>query len=211
MSQDVGGLAIFQKAALGVGALLLLVGGVVIARSVMEEDTKVEIITASPAVAGAVGDKGEIVVDVSGAVISPGVYRLPTGGRVGEALTAAGGLSAGADRDWVAKNINLAGKLVDGTKIYVPNRQESGSGKAGLPAAEAGSAGKINTASNLVSSSININTATSAELDTLPGIGPATATKIISNRPYQSVSELVEKKVVSQRVYDQIKDKVSVY
>ena len=64
-------------------------------------------------------ESNEIFVDIQGAVASPGVYQLAAGSRVNDLLIKAGGLSGGADRDWVAKNINLAQKLADGVKIYI--------------------------------------------------------------------------------------------
>ena len=93
------------------------------------------------------------------------------------------------------KNINLAAKLNDGAKIYIPKIEE----------------GDPQEITDMKTSLININTASSETLDTLPGIGPATAAKIISNRPYKSLEELLDKKVVSLKVFEQIKDKITVY
>ena len=64
----------------------------------------------------------EVTIDISGEVINPGVYRLTGEVRVNDILIKAGGLSANADRDWVAKNLNLAEKLIDGEKIFIPKR-----------------------------------------------------------------------------------------
>ena len=140
---------------------------------------------------------GKITVEASGEVIKPGVYELPEGSRVNDLLVTAGGLSAMADRDWVTKNLNLAQKLADGTKIYVPNKSirvedpASGGVKQG--------------------SKININAASESELDRLWGVGPATAQKIISGRPYLRIEELLEKKIVKSNVWEAIKDKISLY
>lgn len=142
----------------------------------------------------------EIIVDIAGAVLKPGVYRLPFDARVQDALIAAGGLSEAADRGWVAKNLNLALKLRDGVKIYIP-----GSGESITRSASSGQA------SELSSSLININTASEGELDTLPGIGPVTAAKIINGRPYESVEDLLNKKIVGSKVFEQIKEKITVY
>lgn len=62
----------------------------------------------------------EVTIDINGKVINPGVYRLIGDVRINEALIKAGGLIAKADRDWVAKNLNLAEKLVDGQKVFIP-------------------------------------------------------------------------------------------
>lgn len=135
-----------------------------------------------------------IAVDVEGAVEKPGVYRLSSDSRVQDALIFAGGLSGSADREIVAKNINLATKLTDGMKVYIPFQGE------GTVILDVGvlTGGKI----------VNINLASEAELDGLPGIGKTTADKIISNRPYESIEALVEKKIVGQKVFGQIKDKI---
>lgn len=145
-------------------------------------------------------NKEELVVEVSGEVQEPGVYKLPAGSRINDLLVTAGGLSADADRGWVAKNVNLAQKLTDGAKIYVPSKTQNSLLR---PANGGTSAGQANL--------ININIASEAELDTLWGIGPATAQKIISGRPYQKIEELLTKKVVKSNVWEEIKDKISVY
>lgn len=141
-----------------------------------------------------------ITVDIEGEVANPGVYRLKQESIIQDGLVAAGGLSALADRDLVSKNINLAVKLTDGQKIYIPKVGEST-----LPSVLG--SGTQTTITGL----ININVASEAELDTLSGIGPVTAGKIINNRPYSQIEDLTSKKVVSQKVFDQIKDKITAY
>lgn len=142
---------------------------------------------------------GQIVVDVAGAVEAPGVYKLPGGSRIGDALVAAGGLSAQADRAWVAATINLAEPIKDGGKIYIPtkNRNEVTSQQANESTKSQGK--------------ININTASAGELDSLPGIGSVRAEAIIANRPYAKVEELVSKAKIPQSVYEDIVNLVSVY
>src|SRR5258706_10926313 len=110
-------------------------------------------------------------VDVEGAVVNPGVYKLSQNARVQDGLIAAGGLSAVADREAVAKSLNLAAKLSDGIKIYVPKIGDpsTGSGKN-----ISGSSGNIlGAATGLV----NINSATADQLDNLSGVGPVPAQK----------------------------------
>lgn len=144
-----------------------------------------------------------IFVDVEGAVVKPGVYKLSQDSRIQDSLIAAGGLSASADRNFVSKNINLAIKLTDGAKIYIPFVGESAVGNSSA----------LNSTSQvgIVSGLVNINTNSQAQLEALPGIGPITATKIIESRPYISVDELLKKKIVGSKVFDQIKDKITIY
>lgn len=141
-----------------------------------------------------------ITVDVEGAVITPGVYSLNSSARVKDALISAGGLSSGADRNWIAKNLNLALKLTDSMKIYIPFAGESSVQTANS------STGNIST-----NGLININSASLAELDTLPGIGPVTAQKIVDGRPYTSINDLLNKKIVKTSVYENIKGQIIVY
>lgn len=140
-----------------------------------------------------------IVVDVGGAVVRPGVYRFSSGARLQDALVAAGGVGGLADREWIGKHINLALPLKDADKIYIPFTGEQITGVAGTGE------------ESVQGQSVNINSATAAELDTLNGVGPVTAEKIISNRPYGSVEDLLTKKVVTSSVFEKIKGRVVVY
>ena len=143
-----------------------------------------------------------IFIDIEGAVVRPGLYKLPQDSRIQDALVVAGGLAASADRNFVSKNINLAIKLSDGAKIYIPNIGEAVSGVSALNASsEVGMVGSL----------VNINTSSQSQLEALPGIGPVTASKIIGSRPYGSVDELLKRKIVGSKVFDQIKYKISVY
>lgn len=142
-----------------------------------------------------------IQVDVEGGVFRPGVYTVSYDSRVQDALVAAGGLSAAADRDYVAKHVNLAQRVTDGAKIYIPRVGEQIlDGAQSNPQTALDAAGLI-----------NINSATSDQLDSLPGIGATTAQKIIANRPYENVQDLLTKKVVGQKVFNEIKDKLTVF
>lgn len=156
-------------------------------------------------------EKGpEITIDVEGAVLKPGVYKLSKDARIQDALIAAGGLSEKADRDKVAKGLNLATKVVDGGKIYIPLLGDTAlilSGNASSVQTTSLTTGQDQTNSTGL---ININTASSTQLDSLPGIGPVTSAKIISNRPYANIEELTSKKAVSVSVFEKIKDKITV-
>ena len=141
-----------------------------------------------------------ISVDVSGAVKAAGVYQLTDGSRIEEAINAAGGLSEDADKEYISKYINLAQKLIDGTKVYIPALGES------ISAVQVGQVAGTNT-----SAKININTALQSELESLAGVGPVTASKIISGRPYQRIEELIDKKIIGKAVFEKIKDQIVVY
>lgn len=143
-----------------------------------------------------------ISVDVSGAVVKPGVYQLRDGSRIEDAVLAASGFTETANREYISKYLNMAQKLVDGSKVYVPLEGEQVSGAKNTETV-AGAAS--------ANAQVNINIATQAELEALPGIGPVTASKIISDRPYQKVGELLDKKVVNKSVFEKIKDQLVVY
>ncbi len=140
-----------------------------------------------------------IKVEASGAIEKPGVYELPYDSRVKDVLITAGGLSPKADRNYISKNINLAQRVVDGMKVYFPFIGEQ------IDANQQ----RINTNSS-GGGLISINSGSEAQLDGLPGIGPVTAAKIISGRPYQTVSELLSRKIVSSSVFQKIKDLISI-
>lgn len=149
--------------------------------------------------------KGEVIIEMAGEILKPGVYHLPPNSRVQDALIASGGVGADADREWVERNINLAARLSDGQKIYIPSKQS-------LAVSANNSVGNSNVAQSInISDSniVSINSASLNELDGLPGIGPVYAQKIIDNRPYSESSELVSKKVIPQSTFEKIKDKIS--
>lgn len=141
-----------------------------------------------------------LYVDVAGSVERPGVYKLPSGSRIGDALVLAGGLSSFADREWVAKTINLASEVKDGEKIYIPTLYKDDPSQMQSKGSSLGEQVKI-----------NINTASASELDSLVGIGEVRAQAIIAGRPYGSTEELVSRAGIPQSVYEKVKDQVSVY
>lgn len=142
----------------------------------------------------------KVTIDVGGEVINPGVYTLDKEARVNEALVAAGGLSAKADRDWVEKNLNKAERLVDGQKIYIP--------KVGEEIKTDQVLGSNTTETKIV----RINTATAEQLDTLSGIGPAMAERIIDYRTknggFKNVEELKLVSGIGDKLFEKIKDEV---
>lgn len=150
----------------------------------------------------------KITVDIAGAVIKPGVYEFYDGQRISDGLVKAGGMAQQADRDWIAKNLNRAAKLVDGGKVYIPSLDEKSEGKAQSSQPKAGPPLAENTGQLLgvTTGKININTAQEKELDTLPGVGTVTAQKIIKGRPYQSVEELKTRKIIGNSLYEKLTD-----
>lgn len=176
-------------ALIGLSAILLGVFSLFLPK---KESVSLEIIPAEEETATSVW------VDIEGAVEEPGVYQLTADSRVNDLLIIAGGLAAAADRDWVIKNLNLAQKLADGVKIYIPRTGE---------AVELSG----NVAGLTIGSTINLNTASSSQLESLWGIGEKRAEDIINNRPYSSAEELLDKKILPENVYQRIKDQISVY
>ncbi len=149
----------------------------------------------------------EVVVFVSGAVNAPGNYRLPPGARVGDALNAAGGFTADAQTD----AINLAAPIHDGEQIDFPTQDEPIPTPTPTPPPTATPAPVDgNTPTSTSSGLININTATQAELETLPGIGPAKAAAIIAGRPYGSVNELLRVSGIGDKTLADLRPLVTV-
>lgn len=132
-----------------------------------------------------------ILVDIEGAVIVPGLYRIPSGSRVHDLLEQAGGLAPQADEIAVSRAINRAAKLTDGAKIYIPF------------------IGEAATEANTGNPAVNINTASAHELESLSGIGEVTAGKIISGRPYLRLEDLVEKNVIGAALFEKISNQIT--
>lgn len=179
---------------LGVIALPLLIGiGVLIDRQFFQGPQPLEIrLDNAPA--------AEIQVYVAGAVAQPGVYYLRDGDRWIDAVEAAGGPAADAD----LQAVNLARRLHDEDQVLVP--------RLGEPAAAP--VGVLGSAQAPQDERININTAPEPLLETLPGIGPVRAGRIVESRqrdgPFARPEELVERQLIPQSVYEQILDLITV-
>lgn len=136
-----------------------------------------------------------IVVYVSGAVKNPGVVSMAHGTRVVDAVKLLGGPTETANM----QSVNLAAPLVDGQQIHVPDREETAAGGG-----TAGTAGR---------GKININTADAAALDTLPGIGPSTAQKIIDYRknkgPFSSLEDIKSVPGIGESKYQNLKEYIT--
>lgn len=135
---------------------------------------------------------------ISGEITSPGIYQISPEMRVSDLIELAGGLTENADVIALNQEINLASKLQDEDHIAIPSKVL---GENSLTIGE-GSNGSINGL-------ININTASLNELDSLPGIGPSTAQKIIDNRPYTAIEELLDVSGIGNAKFQEIKDLIT--
>lgn len=151
--------------------------------------------------------KDAIVVDVAGAVASPGVVELKDGARVADALGAAGGLAEDAD----LTSVNRAARLTDGQRVYVPRVGEQVAPVEGDGSAGAAGEGTQSTATG---QAVNINTAGLAELDALPGVGPATAQAIIDDReangPFTALEDLMRVSGIGEKKFEKLKSSICV-
>ena len=143
----------------------------------------------------------EIIVHIAGAVENEGIQKLPENSRVADAIEAAGGLTSDAN----TKNINLAQKILDGQKIYIPTITEETSEEIIQNSEE--------TTNIFETGLVNINLATQTELETLPGIGPSTASKIISyrneNGKFNQIEDIQNVSGIGESKYNQIKDRIT--
>ncbi len=155
-------------------------------------------------------------VEVSGAVARPGVYELEVGSRVIDAVGAAGGWNRRVDPLRVEVCLNLAAPLIDGSAIRVPTRDDSfllgitgvSCGALFAGPGEVAASDAATPDGDQSGQKINLNTASADELDTLPGIGPVTAQKIITSReeaPFLIVDDLLERGILSQGVLEKIR------
>lgn len=154
----------------------------------------------------------EVVAHAAGAVNAPGVYRLPVGARVDDLVRAAGGLAPDAD----PQRINLAAPLADGSRLYVPRIGEPDppavvGPDGGAPAPGTGGDGGTGDGPGAL---VDLNTAGEDELDTLPGVGPATAAAIVTfrdeNGPFAAVDELLDVPGIGEAKLEQIRPLVTV-
>jgi len=149
-------------------------------------------------------DNGEertsIVIDVKGAVLKPGVYEVPQDARVYEAIQEAGGLSEKADE----LSVNLASSLQDGMVVYIPIKGET---KENPFISQ-------NVAEDPSQKKVNINLATSEELQTLTGIGPSKAVSIISYReeqgPFTKIEDLLEVTGIGDKSFEKLREEITV-
>ena len=204
-AQPLALLGVVGAVAIGVIAIVLALGG---AGSGSASGPEVTFEQSGSTAGAEVG--GQLVVDVTGAVVSPGLYRLNPGTRVGDAIEAAGGFSPRVDAERVGSELNLAAALSDGAQVRVPSRDDEPMGGSGSPGGGGGGGGGGGAAGG--GGLVDLNTATQSELEALPGIGPVTATKIIAARaeaPFQTVEELRERGLVGEKTFESIKSLVT--
>ena len=149
----------------------------------------------------------EVCVHVCGAVVTSGVYRLPSGSRLYEAVLAAGGLREDADDT----SLNQASVVEDGQQVYVPTKEEVQNGTFKVVSDE-GTKGK--SGAGEVGGKVNINTADKEQLMTLRGIGESKATAIINYREthgnFQSIEELMQIEGIKEGVFQKIRDMITI-
>lgn len=164
-----------------------------------------------------------LAVDISGAVNNPDVYYASPGARIIDMIKMAGGLSYQADASFVSRNFNLSTYVFDQEKIYIPSLWDISQGiyieesklleylepRSFKTNQDNTQPSSNSTYSSTSASNLSINTASKEELDMLPGVGPVTAQKIIENRPYESIEELLSKKVVNTSLWEKIQEHIS--
>lgn len=151
-------------------------------------------------------NQSTIYVHITGEVVSPGMYQLPGGSRVSQAIDAAGGLTEAADD----RSINLARELSDGEQIIVTSKQM----QTDLEKQGSNSTTANDQSFSSATQKVNINTATKEELMTLDGVGEATAEKIIVYRQehgsFSSIEEIKEVSGIGDKKYEAIKESITV-
>ena len=181
------------------------------------EESLIEPAPLEPQVPSSTADIGQIRVEISGGVLQPGVISLPENSRLIDGISAAGGWGERVDPLRVELCLNLAAPLQDGSAIRIPTRDDRL--LLGLTGVECGplfsAASEIAAAATgggaetgATGGKIDLNKATAEELDTLPGIGPATAAKIIASRaesPFIIVDDLRARGLISERVLGEIR------
>ncbi|GAA4259174.1 hypothetical protein GCM10022255_082800 [Dactylosporangium darangshiense] len=200
-----GGLGAFDPGRRGVRVLLAVAGLVVLVSAGVVWWSRPKVTAAPPVSAASAAAPVSsapqmVVVSVTGRVNRPGLVRLPAGSRVADAIEAAGGVSPGVD----LTGVNLARKVVDGEMIAIGITPPPGAGSG------AGAGGGGGTAGGLV----NLNTATTSELQTLPGIGEVLAGRIVEYREqhggFRAVTDLRQVEGIGDAKFQQLKDRVTV-
>jgi competence protein ComEA len=189
--------------------IIVGVGGLTLSKQV--QPAPIVIVPPEPTSApAATATPGPIRVFVNGQVAEPAVYELPPGSLVEAAIEAAGGFAAEAD----TAVVNLAQPLSDGVQIYVPSEEENTPAPLTVVSKPNTSPAMASAGGSTAVGLININTATIEELDTLPGIGPSTAQKIIEYResagPFAAIENIMDVTGIGEAKFAKIKDQITV-
>ncbi|MDO5561698.1 MAG: helix-hairpin-helix domain-containing protein [bacterium] len=143
-----------------------------------------------------------LIVDIGGAVVNPGIYVLAEDSYLADLIAVAGGFKSNQiDEWWLQRYLNLAEKLVNNQKYYIPYLEEATS----IETNQSDKSTQVNSGTNQVS----LNNASLKELTSLPGIGEVRAQAIIDNRPYTEINALLEKDVLTEKIFDNLKELVS--
>ena len=196
-------------------ASVLVFGAGFAGRKYLNRPTELKFETKPTAVAVTpkTSDPVDVVIHIAGAVKSPGVYHLANGQRVNDAIEKAGGSLPEADLE----QVNLAAKALDGTMLYIPKKQEPL--KPGIDSNYVGKSGKSSYSSKPVaeargtkvkaSGMVSLNTASSSQLESLPGIGPSMAQRILEYRKehggFGSIDELRSVKGIGAKKLDKMR------
>lgn len=156
--------------------------------------------------------EGVIYVDLSGAVSRPDTYKVMKGTRLFQLIEQAGGLSPVADNGFVQRNYNFSVILTDQQKIHIPSVYEVNDGyftetrRHVTLGADPPTLGSVVGSEESSATKISINSASSRELESLPGVGSVTAERIIAARPFDKLEDLITDGIVKQSVYAEIAD-----
>lgn len=217
-----------MRAAVGAVVVLALVGvGAAVVSALLAPGGSTSVVGASPSAAptdplsppgggdaGVAPSEAAVIVHVLGSVREPGIVEVRLGDRVVDAIAAAGGALEDADLG----GVNLARALVDGEQVYVPEVGEvvtgGGAGGAGPAAGGAAGAGVGASPGGASAALVNLNSADSAALETLPGVGPALAQRIIAwreeNGPFRAVDEMLAVSGIGEKTLAGFRDQVTV-
>lgn len=198
-----------KVAGIGAAALAFAVVAIVVAVAGGSGDVRIDggsaipIASSSgvPAPSSAIGS-GELVVEIVGAVPKPGVYRLPPGSRLVDLVRLAGGYGPRVDTARAESELNLAAPVKDGDHVRVPSRDD-----------EIGEAVPSTAAVSPGGALVDVNSASQAQLEELPGVGPATAQKIIAAReeaPFGAVEELRSRGVLGEKTFEKLRPLLTV-
>lgn len=161
-----------------------------------------------------INNESIIIIDIAGEIVTPGVYVLKEGSRLIDAIEMAGGLTEKAD----VRFINRAEIIFDGSKIYIPAKEEATETSSGTTYASSGGATYATAGRTTVTGGanqlININTASSEELQKIPGVGPSTAEKIIAYRTtygkFKTIEDLINISGIGNKTLEKMKGYITV-